>query len=145
MMYSSRVLEEFYNPEHYGVIKGAHAVGKVVSDIGSEILKIFITVEGDKVAAAEFQAFGGVVAIACTSVANNLMIGKKLADIKKLNVNNILEVLGEIPENKMYLAQALLLKTIKTKINLYKRKLLKAFFFCVLIFMLDYVIITIGD
>ena len=52
MMYSSRVLEEFYNPEHYGVIKGAHAVGKVVSDIGSEILKIFITVEGDKVAAA---------------------------------------------------------------------------------------------
>ena len=34
------------------------------------------------------------------------MIGKKLADIKKLNVNNILEVLGEIPENKMYLAQA---------------------------------------
>ena len=106
MMYSSRVLEEFYNPEHYGVIKGAHAVGKVVSDIGSEILKIFITVEGDRVKEAEFQAFGGVVAIACTSVANNLMIGKKFADIKKLNVGSIIEVLGEIPENKMYLAQA---------------------------------------
>ena len=106
MMYSERVLEEFYNPEHYGTIRGAHAVGKVVSDIGSEILKIFIVVEGDRVSAAEFLAFGGVVAIACTSVANNLMIGKKLAEIKKLNVNNIIEVLGEIPENKMYIAQA---------------------------------------
>ena len=106
MMYSERVLEEFYNPEHYGTIRGAHAVGKVVSDIGSEILKIFIVVEGDRVSAAEFLAFGGVVAIACTSVANNLMIGKKLSDIKKLNAGNIIEVLGEIPENKMYLAQA---------------------------------------
>lgn len=106
MMYSERVLEEFYNPEHYGTIRGAHAVGKVVSDIGSEILKIFIVVEGDKVKEAEFLAFGGVVAIACTSVANNLMIGKKLADIKKLNANNIIEILGEIPDNKMYLAQA---------------------------------------
>ena len=42
MMYSDRIMNEFYNPQNFGVIKGAHGVGKVVSDIGSEIIKIFI-------------------------------------------------------------------------------------------------------
>ena len=105
-MYSEKIMEEFYNTQQYGVIKGASAVGKVVSDIGSEILKIFITVEGDRVVDAQFQAFGGVVAIACTSVATNLMLGASISTIKKLGVNDILLKLGEIPENKMYLAQA---------------------------------------
>ena len=38
MMYSNKIMEEFYNPENYGVIKGASGVGKVVSDVGSEII-----------------------------------------------------------------------------------------------------------
>ena len=43
-MYSNVIMEEFYNPQNYGVIKGASGVGKVVSDIGSEIIKIYISV-----------------------------------------------------------------------------------------------------
>ena len=41
-MYSEIIMKEFYNPQNYGVIKGASGVGKVVSDIGSEIIKIYI-------------------------------------------------------------------------------------------------------
>ena len=75
-MYSNVIMEEFYNPQNYGVIKGASGVGKVVSDIGSEIIKIYISVENGKVVDAQFQTFGGVVAIACSSIATKLMIGK---------------------------------------------------------------------
>ena len=39
-MYSQRIMEEFYNPQNYGVIKGASGVGKVTSAIGNEIIKI---------------------------------------------------------------------------------------------------------
>ena len=63
-MYSEKIMEEFYNPKNFGVIKGASGVGKVTSDIGSEIIKIFISVEDNKIKDAEFQTFGGVVAIA---------------------------------------------------------------------------------
>ncbi|MBE5756102.1 MAG: iron-sulfur cluster assembly scaffold protein, partial [Clostridiales bacterium] len=59
-MYSNAIMNEFYNPKNFGVIRGANGVGKVVCDIGNEIIKIFITVEGDKITAAEFQTFGGV-------------------------------------------------------------------------------------
>ena len=102
MMYSNKIMEEFYNPENYGVIKGASGVGKVVSDVGSEIIKIYIKVEGDKVTEAQYQTYGGVVAIACTNIAIKLIMGKSLSAISRMNENNILEITGEIPENKMY-------------------------------------------
>ena len=45
MVYSERVLEEFFNPQNVGVIKGASGKGKVVSPIDREIMKIYIQVE----------------------------------------------------------------------------------------------------
>jgi len=105
-MYSEIIMKEFYNPQNYGVIKGAHGVGKVVSDIGSEIIKIYITVQNDKIENAQFQTFGGVVAIACSSIATVLMIGKSLNQASKIEVNNLLDVVGEVPENKLYVVQA---------------------------------------
>ncbi len=108
-MYSEKIMEEFYNPTNYGVIKGASGVGKIVSDVGSEIIKIYIKVEDEKVVEAQFQTYGGVVAIAMTSIATNMMIGKSVSACEKFDTNALLQVAGEIPENKMYLAQAVVL------------------------------------
>ena len=105
-MYSNVIMEEFYNPQNYGVIKGASGVGKVTSAIGSEIIKIFIKVESEKIVDAQFQTFGGVVAIAATSIATRLMIGKSLKEVRNITAASLLEITGEIPENKMYIIQA---------------------------------------
>jgi nitrogen fixation NifU-like protein len=120
-MYSQRVMEEFYNPKNFGVIKGASGVGKIVSDIGSEIIKIYIKVEKEVVTEATFQTFGGVVAIAATSIATNLMIGKTIAECEKINANSIIEITGSIPENKMYLVQAAA-SAVQASINSYRNK-----------------------
>ena len=48
-MYSNQIMEEFYNPTNFGVIRGASGVGKVVCEEGDEILKIYIVVENDKI------------------------------------------------------------------------------------------------
>ena len=105
-MYSMAIMNEFYNPVNYGVIRGANGVGKVVCDIGNEIIKIFITVEKDKITAAEFQTYGGVVAIALTSFANNLMIGKTLKEASKISSTDIISLAETVPENRMYLVHA---------------------------------------
>jgi NifU-like protein involved in Fe-S cluster formation len=105
-MYSNAIMNEFYNPANFGVIRGANGVGKVVCEQGNEIIKIFITVEGDKITAAEFQTFGGVVAIALTSFANNLMIGKTLKEASKIGTNDIMKLAENVPENRMYLVHA---------------------------------------
>ena len=77
-MYSNQIMEEFYNPTNFGVIRGASGVGKVVCEEGDEILKIYIVVENDKIVQAEYQTFGGVVAIALTSFANKFILGKSI-------------------------------------------------------------------
>ena len=105
-MYSKVIMEEFYNPQNYGVIKGASGVGKVVSDIGSEIIKIYISVQNNKIVDAQFQTFGGVLAIATSSIATRLMKDKNVGLITKVTPQHLLEIIGEIPENKMYIVQA---------------------------------------
>lgn len=120
-MYSNRIMEEFYNPENYGVIKGASGVGKVVSDVGSEIIKIYIKVEGDRVTEAQYQTYGGVVAIACTNIATKLIMGKSLTAIRRMNENSILEITGEIPENKMYIV-TLVVNAMHSAVDSYYNK-----------------------
>lgn len=120
-MYSEKIMEEFYNPKNFGVIKGANGVGKVTSDIGSEIIKIFISVEDNKIKDAEFQTFGGVVAIACSSIATTLMIGKSLNVVQKITVGDILEKIGDIPDHKMYIVQAVV-NAIHASVDSYYNK-----------------------
>ena len=72
-MYSEKIIEEFNNPQNFGVIKGASGVGKVVCDIGNEIIKFFATAENKKIVDVQFQTFGGIVAIALSSFATKIM------------------------------------------------------------------------
>ena len=102
-MYSQKVLDMFYNPTNYGVIKGAHGVGKIVDDTCGEITKIFISVENGKVIDAQFQTFGSPALIVATNVATNLMFGKTLDQCNAITSDQILEGLGgELPDNKRY-------------------------------------------
>ncbi|MBR3885578.1 MAG: iron-sulfur cluster assembly scaffold protein [Clostridia bacterium] len=105
-MYSNQIMEEFYNTECYGNMRGASGVGKVVCSEGDEIIKIFIVVEKGVITQAEFQTFGGVVAIALTSFANRFILNKEVDKARKITVNDILKMAGEVPENRMYLAHA---------------------------------------
>ncbi len=124
-MYSQKVLEIFYNPTNYGVIKGANGVGKIVDDTCGEILKIYITVENNKVTDAQFQTFGSPALISATCVATNLMIGKTLNECNAITSTKILEELGgELPDNKRYvcpLAEAV----VKSAVASYYKKLNK--------------------
>ena len=105
-MYSNQIMEEFYNKECYWNMRGASGVGKVVCSEGDEIIKIFIVVEKGVITQAEFQTFGGVVAIALTSFANRFILNKEVDKARKITVNDILKMAGEVPENRMYLAHA---------------------------------------
>ena len=105
-MYSNQIMEEFFNTTSYGNMRGASGVGKVVCSEGDEIIKIFIVEEKGVITQAEFQTFGGVVAIALTSFANKFILGKPVEKAKKITVADILAMAGEIPENRMYLAHA---------------------------------------
>ena len=102
-MYSEKIMNEFYNAQNYDVIRGASGVGKITCDVGNEIIKIYIKVENDKITEATFQTFGGVVAVAASSVAVNSLKDMTISQARKFDANRIYEVLGDIPEHKAYI------------------------------------------
>ena len=120
-MYSNVIMEEFYNPENYGAMRGANGVGKVTLDQANEIIKIYILVEHDIIKEATFQAFGGVLPIASSSIMVKLILGKTLKEVSEINKAKFLENLGNIPENKNYIIDAVLACKNKAIENYYSK------------------------
>lgn len=120
-MYNEEIMNEFYNPENVGVIKGASAVGKVTSPICGEIVKIFVTVENNKIVNATFQTYGSAATIAATSKATKMIMNKTLDEARKINERDILlSIGGSLPETKQYIP-ALIVETIQSMIEDYEK------------------------
>lgn len=101
-MYTKKVMNIFQNPKHVGAIRGADGAGQVGNAVCGDIMKITIKVEDNKIIDAKFKTFGCVAAIASSSVACGLIIGKTLEEAKALTNKQVLEVLGEVPANKIH-------------------------------------------
>ena len=78
-------------------------------------------VEEGKVTEATYQAFGGPVLIACANVAVKQIVGKEVKSLAKFQASDITSVVGEIPEDKQYLLQAVVSSVKGAEIN-YKNK-----------------------
>ena len=121
-MYSEKVLNEFYNPQNVGVIKGASGVGKVGNPSCGDIMKVYIMVEGDRIVDAKFQTFGCAAAIASTSVATRMIIGKTIDEALKItNQDVIRELGGEMPSSKIH-CSILAEEAIRAAVDNYYKK-----------------------
>ncbi len=103
-MYSKKVLSIFQNPQNAGGMKGANGVGKASGTSCSDIMKIYLLIEDGVVKDAQFKTFGSCAAIAATDIACELVKGKTIEEVMNLTGSEILEELGELPQNKVYTA-----------------------------------------
>ena len=101
-MYNEKIMQLFTNPKNVGHIVKADAVGKMESGMYGEVIEISVRMEGDKIIDAKFQTYGNAVAIAVSSVATQLIIGKTLIQCQDIDDQEYLNILGEIPEKRMY-------------------------------------------
>ncbi|MBQ8908706.1 MAG: iron-sulfur cluster assembly scaffold protein [Clostridia bacterium] len=98
-MYSKRILERFSNPTYAGGIRGGDGTGRAES--GAEVVKIYISVnEKGEIENAKFKAYGGVCTIVACDVACQLIEDKTLTEALAITADEILEEMGECPENK---------------------------------------------
>ena len=121
-MYSKEVLNEFYNPQNVGVIKGASGVGKVGNPACGDIMKVYILVEDDKIIDAKFQTFGCAAAIASSSVATRMIIGKTIDEALKITNQDVIKELGgEMPASKIH-CSILAEEAIRAAVDNYYKK-----------------------
>ena len=101
-LYSEKVMDHFRHPRNVGVIEDADGVGEVGNAKCGDIMKMYLKIEGDTVADVKFETFGCGSAIASSSMATELIIGKPLGEVAKLTNKAVAEALDGLPAYKMH-------------------------------------------
>ena len=84
-------------------------------------MKIFLKIDGDRIADVKFQTFGCVAAIASSSMATKLIKGRTLEEAWNLSNKAVAEALDGLPPTKMHCSM-LAEEAVHEAINDYLRK-----------------------
>ena len=102
MIYSDKVMDHFRNPRNVGDIKDANGIGEVGNAKCGDIMKIYLKVEDNIIKDVKFKTFGCGSAIASSSMATELIIGKSLEEAWTLTNKAVAEALDGLPPVKMH-------------------------------------------
>lgn len=101
-MYSEKVMDHFRNPRNVGEIIDANGIGEVGNAKCGDIMKIYLKVENNIILDAKFKTYGCGSAIASSSMATELIIGKNIEDAWTLTNKAVAEALDGLPPVKMH-------------------------------------------
>ncbi len=101
-MYNEKVIEHFQNPQNVGVIENADAIGEMGSQQCGDSMIVYLKVEDNIIRDIKFKTYGCCAAIASSSVATQMVLGKTIDEADKLTKAAIVEELGGLPEAKVH-------------------------------------------
>ncbi len=101
-MYSEKVMDHFRNPRNVGEIENADGIGEVGNPKCGDIMKVYIKVNDDVIEDIKFKTFGCASAIASSSMATEMVKGKKVRDAWELTNRAVAEALDGLPPVKMH-------------------------------------------
>ncbi|WP_026894157.1 Fe-S cluster assembly scaffold protein NifU [Clostridiisalibacter paucivorans] len=101
-MYSEKVMDHFANPRNVGEIENADGVGQVGNPKCGDIMKIYLKVEDNIIKDVKFKTFGCGSAIASSSMATEMIMGKSIDEALKVTNKAVAEALDGLPPVKMH-------------------------------------------
>jgi len=101
-MYSEKVMDHFANPRNVGEIENPDGVGQVGNPSCGDIMRITLRIENNVIVNAKFKTFGCGAAVASSSIATEMIIGKTVDEALKLTNRAVMEALGGLPPVKMH-------------------------------------------
>jgi nitrogen fixation NifU-like protein len=102
-MYNEKVIEHFSNPHNAGDMENPDGEGIYGSPVCGDMMKIMIRVdENDVITDAKFKTFGCGSAIASSSVATDMVIGKTVEEALKVTNQQVIDELGGLPAIKVH-------------------------------------------
>jgi nitrogen fixation NifU-like protein len=100
--YTSIVKDHFFHPRNVGRISTPSGSGTVGNPSCGDVMTIDIMVENDMITEAKFQTYGCAAAIASGSMTTEMIKGKTITECKKLTMDDIIQKLGGLPEEKTH-------------------------------------------
>ncbi len=103
MLYSEKVMDHFQNPRNVGKIEDADGVGEVGNAKCGDIMKMYLKIDDNQVITdCKFNTFGCGSAIATSSMATELIKGKKVSEALELSNRAVVEALDGLPTHKIH-------------------------------------------
>jgi nitrogen fixation NifU-like protein len=100
-VYSDRVRDHYEHPRNVGNIPAPSGKALVRSPVDSDTVLITLRIAHNRIEDVKFKCMGCAVAIACSSVATELVRGKSVEDAYGISKAAVAEALGGIPDYKM--------------------------------------------
>jgi nitrogen fixation protein NifU and related proteins len=100
-LYSEQVLAHYANPRNVGSVAEPSGKAMVKSALDSDTVLISLRIENEIVQEVKFKCMGCAVAIACSSMATEMVLGKPVEQAYGITEQAVAEALGGIPEYKM--------------------------------------------
>ena len=101
-LYNDIVMEHFLNPKNVGEIENPDGTGVYGSPVCGDMMQIQIKVENDVIKDAKFKTFGCGSAIASSSMATSMIIGKTIEEALEITNKQIIDELGGLPPVKVH-------------------------------------------
>lgn len=121
-MYNDTVIDHFMNPHNVGEIEDASGIGTFGSPVCGDMMQMSIKVdENGVITDAKFKTYGCGSAIASSSIATDMIIGKTCEEALKVTNDDVLKALGGLPSVKVH-CSILSEQSIKAAIYDYAQK-----------------------
>jgi len=95
-------MDHFTNPRNVGEIENASGVGQVGNAKCGDIMKIYLKIEDGIILDVKFKTFGCGAAVATSSMATELIIGKTIDEAERITNKAVMEALDGLPPAKVH-------------------------------------------
>ena len=123
-MYTETVMDHFKNPRNVGVIDEPTAIIQVGDPSCGDTLLLSLKIKKDKIVDIKYKIYGCAAAIATSSIASEMAMGKTLVEALKIDDDAIADALGGLPEEKHHCSN-LAAGALRGAINEYRKSALK--------------------
>jgi nitrogen fixation protein NifU and related proteins len=100
-VYSEQVRAHYAHPRNTGSVSEPSGKAIVKSALDSDTVLVTLRIENDVIQEVKFKCMGCAVAIACSSMATEMVLGKPVDEAYQITEQAVAEALGGIPEYKM--------------------------------------------
>ncbi len=121
MQYSDKVMDHFMHPRNVGEIENADASGTVGNAKCGDIMKVDLKIVDNVIVDIKFKTFGCGSAIATSSMATEMVMGKTVDEALQLTNKAVAEALDGLPAIKMHCSM-LAEQAVKSAIKHYFEK-----------------------
>ena len=114
-IYSKKAIDHAMNPRNVGYLKEPNGQAKITGSCG-DTMEISLRIKDGNITDARFWTDGCGSSIACGSVVTELIKGKSISEVEKIEYTSVLEALDGLPDSDVHCA-VLASKTLKAAIE----------------------------